>query len=72
MYNFSKHYDEIIYYEDIAFPSYCADTLNPPKQLRIANYQQLKALYRELMREWDTAQQVQTRGITWTIDKTNK
>jgi len=72
MYNFSKQYDEIIYYEDIAFPSHCSGTLNPPKQRRIANYQQCKVLYQELMREWDTSQQVQTRGITWTIDKTNK
>ena len=72
MYNYSKHYDEIIYYEDLVFPSYCADTLSHPKQKRIANYQQCKVMHQELMREWDTSQQVQTRGITWTIDKTNK
>ena len=72
MYNYSKHYDEIIYYEDITFPSHCADTLSYPKQRRIANYQQLKVMHQELMREWGIIEEVQTRGITWTIDKTNK
>ena len=71
MFNYAQHYDEIIYYEDIVYPSHIVSTLNPPKQARIANYHEVKQWYHDMMHNWKHQQTVQVSGITWHIDKTN-
>ena len=71
MLNYAKHYDEIIYYEDIVYPSHIHDTFNPPKQARIVNYHEVKQWYHEMMHSWEQQETVQVSGITWHIDKTN-
>ena len=71
MLNYARHYDEIIYYEDIVYPSHIISTLSPPKQSRIANYHEVKQWYHELMHSWKHQKTVQVSGIKWHIDKTN-
>ena len=72
MFNYRKHYDEILHYEDIVFPAHINKSLSPPKQLRILNYQEIKAWYHEYMQKSKNIKTVQSAGVNWNIDKTNK
>lgn len=72
MFNYTQHFDEIINYEDIVFPPHITSTLNPPKQLRIINYHEVKQWYYEMMHSWNQVETVQSAGVNWSIDKTNK
>tara|TARA_B100000989_G_C19454498_1_gene433342 strand:- start:356 stop:1045 length:690 start_codon:yes stop_codon:yes gene_type:complete len=72
MFNYKEHYDELINYEDIVFPPHIVSSWSPPKQLRIINYQEVKEWYREYMQKSKHVEIVQSAGVNWSIDKTNK
>tara|TARA_B100001057_G_scaffold177823_1_gene178624 strand:- start:172 stop:840 length:669 start_codon:yes stop_codon:yes gene_type:complete len=64
--------DEIIYYEDIVFPRHVNRDKNPPKNQTVSNLPELRQAYQETMLEMDQLKQVQYRGVTFNIDRSNK
>ena len=64
--------DEIIYYEDIVFPQHVDKDKNPPKSQTVSNLPELRQAYQETMLQMDQLQQVQYRGVTFNIDRSNK